>query len=265
MVKKRKKKNNKNAQAKAKKARRKKRREVNIEAWIDKYIMDFVSLTGLDILGLSEKQYKELLSDIIIELYGSLASYSNVKVVAKRYLRARDKINEVIAARLAFMVDKLSPEQLEFIVFNISVNTALSVIPHIYGFLKKLKRNDLLDVLRVKWRNSWLKKKYVVLPPQCPCCGFNSLMRDLNCLVCGALVSEKDIVSSKDFKTKFVELVKTLDCEELKKMLKHDIVLYNDSEVKLSTQGRLPVDVEVYIPQSLKNIIRSEMKERCEG
>lgn len=265
MAKKRKKKGNKDTQTKAKKAKGKKKREVNIEAWIDKYIMDFVSLTGLDILGLNEKQYKELLSDIIIELYGSLTSYSNVKVVAKRYLRARDKINEVIAARLAFMVDKLSPEQLEFIVFNIGVNTALSVIPRIYGFLKKLGRDDLLDVLRVKWRNSWLKKKYAVLPPQCPYCGFNSLMPDLTCLVCGALVSEKDIVNSKDFKTKFAELVKALDCEELKNMLKHDVVLYNDSEVKLPTRGRLPVDIEVYVPQNLKSIIRSEIKEKCEG
>jgi len=263
---KRRKKSTKDTQTKAKKVkRRKKRREINIEAWIDKYIMDFVDLTGLDILGLNEKQYKELLSDIIVELYGSLTSYSNVKVVAKRYLRARDKVNEVIAARLAFMADKLSPEQLEFIVFNIGVNSALSVIPRIYGFLKKLGRDDLLDVLRVKWRNSWLKKKYVVLPPQCPYCGFNSLMPDLTCLVCGALVSEKDIVNSKDFKTKFAELVKALDCEKLKKMLKHDIVLYNESEVKLPDQGRSPVDIEIYIPQSLKSIIRSEIKEKCEG
>ncbi len=264
MARKRKKKEKKETQAKTRKTKRKKR-EINIDAWIDKYIMDFVSLTGLDILGLTKEQYKELLSDILIELYGSLTSYSNVKVIAKRYLRARDKINEVIAARLAFMLNELTPEQLEFIAFNVDVNTALSVIPRIYRFLRKLGRNDLLDILRVKWRNSWLKKKYGVLPPQCPYCGFNSLMPDLTCLVCGALVSEKDIIESKEFRVKFMELIQGLDCTELRALLKHDIILYNDNEVKPPTQGRLPIDVEVYIPQSLKNIIRSELREKCEG
>ncbi len=259
----RKKKEKKETQVKTRKT--KKKREVNIEAWIDKYVMDFVSLTGLDILGLTKEQYKELLSDILIELYGSLTSYSNVKVIAKRYLRARDKINEVIAARLAFMLSELTPEQLEFIAFNVGIDTALSVIPRIYGFLKKLGRNDLLNTLRVKWRNSWLKKKYGVLPPQCPRCGFNSLMPDLTCLVCGALVREKDIIESKEFQVKFMELIQGLDCAGLRALLKHDIILYNDNEVKPPTQEKLPVDVEVYIPQSLKSIIRSELREKCEG
>ncbi len=265
MVKKKRKKRNTVKAKKNQVKKRRKKREINIEAWIDKYIMDFVSLTGLDTLGLSKEQYKELLSDILVDLYGSLTSYSNVKVVAKRYLRAREKINEVIAARLAFMLNELTPEQLEFIVFNINVNTALSVVPRIYGFLNRLGREDLIEILRIKWRNSWIRKKYDVLPPLCPYCGFNSLMPDLTCLVCGALVNEKDLIRSEEFRVKFMELVRNLSCEELRALLQHDIILYNDSEVKPLTQKKLPVDVEIYMPRSLKNIIRSELRERCEG
>ncbi len=240
-----------------------KKREVNIESWIDKYIDDFVSLTGLDILSLSKEEYKELLTDIITQLYGSLTSYSNVKTVAKRYQRYRDRINEVIAARLAAMLDKLTAEQLEFIVFNSGVNTALSIAPKIYKDLIRLGRSDLINMLRAKWRNAWISKRGGILPPPCPKCGFNSLMPDLSCIVCGEIVSDAEIRNSNDFKVKLKSMISTMECDNLLKLLKHSSVLYNDLEVKPPWERRFKTDVEVYLSSSEYDLIRSEYHRRC--
>ena len=248
-----------------KKKRKRRRREVNIEAWIDKYIEDFVSLTGLDILGLSKDKYKELLSDIIVQLYGSLTSYSNVKTLAKRYARARDRINELLAARLAYMLKEPTHGQLEFIVYNLGPNTTLSVAPKLYPILKKKGLDDLIDILRVKWRSAWLAKRREGLLPPCPKCGFNSLTPLMTCLVCGSSVSDSEVRSTADFKEKFKEYVSEASCEDLRKLLRHSSVLYSDLGIKPPWEGRGRVDVEVYLSRAEVELIKSEIERRCRG
>ncbi len=252
-------------EGRGKKAKRYKRREVNIEAWIDKYIEDFVSLTGLDILGLSKEEYKELLSDIIVQLYGSLTSYSNVRTVAKRYVRARDRINELLAARLTFMLKEPTHGQLEFIVYNLGPNTTLSVAPKLYPILKKLGLEDLIDLLRIKWRNAWLLKRREGLLPPCPKCGFNSLTPLMSCLVCGASLSDSEVRSSKDFQEKFREYVESASCDDLRRLLRHSSILYNDLGVKPTWEGRGRIDVEVYLSKAEVELIKSEIERKCRG
>lgn len=243
--------------------KRKKKKEINIDAWIEKYIDQFVELTGLDMLGLTREQYLDLLSDLIVQLYGSLTSYSNVRVVAKRYHRAKDRLNQVIAARLAFMLEKHTRDQLEFIVYNIG-DAALGVAPRIYEELKHHGLEDLIRILRVKWANTWLKRKLKVLPVECPACGFNALMPDLSCIVCGTAIREKELKNFTKFQEELKQFVSLLTCDELRRLLLKDYILLNGSGLKIPDENRMPVDIEVYLTPAEKKLIRSEYMRKCE-
>ncbi len=258
------KKEKKDKEARTKEAKKKKKKkEINIDAWIEKYISQFIELTGLDMLGLTREQYLELLSDLIVQLYGSLTSYSNVKVVAKRYRRAKDRLNQVIAARLAFMLEKHTKDQLEFIVYNVG-DAVLGVAPKIYDELKRHGLEDLIRILRVKWANTWLKRKLNVLPVECPVCGFNALMPDLTCIVCGATIREKELKNFIKFDEELKQFASLLTCDELRKLSLKDYLLLNGSGLKLPDEKRTPVDIEVYLTSTEKKLIKSEYVRKCE-
>ncbi len=247
-----------------KRTKRKKKRQVNIDAWIDKYIMDFITLTGLDILGLNDKEkYLELLKDILIELYGSLTSYTNVKALAKRYARNRKIIDPVIASRLASSLESFTEEQAEFIVYNID-DSVLNLAPKIYPEIRKLGREDLIRILQSKWANAWMRRKNTILPPPCPRCGFNAVMPDLTCAVCGNLVKEDELKSFIRFKEELASIVALLNCSELSKLLTHETIYVNGAGIKLPWATRTSVDVEVFITAEEKRLIKDELRKRCE-
>jgi hypothetical protein len=255
------KKKSKDKDRKGKSSRKKK--GINIDSWIDKYIMDFITITGLDILGLEKETYKELLSDIMVELYGSLTSYTNVKTLAKRYLRNRRLLDEVIASRLATMLDKLTEDQLEFVVYNVG-DSVLNLAPKIYEEIRRLGREDLAAILRVKWANAWLKVKKTSLPLECPRCGFNAVMPDLTCLVCNSVIKESEIKQHVNFISSLKIFTEDLQCDDLKKLLNYDYVLMNGAGIKLPWERKEPVDVEIFLTGAEKKLLKEEYKVRCE-
>ncbi len=238
------------------------RREVDVESWIERNIDEIVSRVGLDYLGLSREEWLDVLRDILVELYGSTGSYKSAEDVAKRFTRSSERVLPVVAARLSQLLEKPSAEQLEFVVANIG-DAVLELAPRIYGWTAELKRDDLLGVLRYRWRVAWTRARTPVLPVECPRCGFNSLMPDLTCLVCGASVSERELKASIDFAARLGEFLSRADCSELGSMVKHDYVLINDIEVKPPSSGRLPIDIEVYLSEAEKGLVKGEYRSRC--
>jgi len=124
--------------------RTRRRREINLDAWIEKHIDEFVSSTSLDLLNLSREQYIEILKDIIIQLYGSTSSYTKVEVLVKRFQRYSDRIYPVIAARIASLLDKLSEDQLEFVILNIGDEILKDIIIQLYGSTSSYTKVDVL-------------------------------------------------------------------------------------------------------------------------
>ena len=253
----------KQTQTKRKRTSRK-RRTINIDAWIDRHIDEVVSLTGLDLLGLTREQYLELLKDIIIQLYGSLSSYTKASVLAKRFMRYRDRVYPVIAARLASMLDKFNDTQLEFIVFNIG-DEVLGLAPKLYEYLRKVGRDDLISMLRSKWATAWINRRSKVLPVECPKCGFNSLMPDLTCLVCSSSVSEKELKERIKFKELLKEFSNLASCDELKEVLKRGYVRVNNVGIVPPSFPRSRVDIEVYLSGNEINIVKSAYESKCKG
>jgi len=238
------------------------RKEVDLDSWIDKNIDEVVSRAGLDYLNLSRETWLDILRDILVDLYGSTSSYKSVDDIARRMLRNSDRIFPVIATRLAHVLSNPSPDQLEFIVSNVE-DSILELAPKVYLWLSKLGRSDLLGVLRFKWRVAWSKSRTAVLPVVCPRCGFNALMPDLVCLVCGSSISESELKKHISFTEKLGEFLRSLDCQELMRLLKYDYVLVNDLGIKSPADDRSPVDIEVYLSKYEKDLVKEAYGSRC--
>lgn len=238
------------------------RRSVDVDAWVEENVEEFVVLSGLSSLGLSREQYVELLRDILVQLYGSPTAYTSVETVVKRYSRHKDGINELIANRLVQMLEVLTPEQLDFIVLSVK-DSALVVAPRVYHQLVRDGREDLIEVLRIKWFNAWVSRKYRSPPLTCPACGFSSLMPDLTCAVCGATISESQLKRSVNLEKVLSEYVSELPCNELKELLNYDTVLLSSEGLKHPASVRTPIDVELYLSPQEKRLIREAYISRC--
>ncbi|MEM1703338.1 MAG: hypothetical protein QXQ31_04715 [Zestosphaera sp.] len=238
------------------------RKEVDIDKWIEENIREFVELSGLSILGLSAAQYVEILHDILTQLYGSPTTRTDVETVVKRYNRHKEIINELIANKLVQMFENLLPNLLDFIVASVK-DSVLLVAPKIYGQVVREKRTDLIEILKIKWFNAWVSKRHRIPPITCPKCGFNSLMPDLSCLVCGSTVSESLLKKHTDFERNLERFVSELSCNELRDLLNYDLVLLNSEGIKKPTEPRSPVDIEVYLTPKEKKVIRETYISRC--
>lgn len=238
------------------------RKEVDIESWIEKNIDEVVSRAGLDYLSLSRELWVETLRDLVAELYGSTSSYKSAEDIAKRLMRSSERILPIIATRLAQILESPSVDQLEFIVTNVG-DSILELAPRIYDWVRRLGRSDLLGTLKHKWSVVWTKTRTPILPVACPRCGFNSLMPDLACLVCGASISERELKTSIDFGNRLAEVLSSMDCSEIKSLLNYDYVLVNDLEIKSPAGSRLPVDIEVYLSKPEKELVRKTYLSRC--
>ncbi|MEM0014802.1 MAG: hypothetical protein QXS42_06600 [Zestosphaera sp.] len=244
------------------KERKSARRSVDVDAWVEENVDEFVALAGLTSLGLSRDQYIDLLRDILTQLYGSPTTYTSVETVVKRYSRHKDGINEIVANRLVQMLETLTPEQLDFVVLSVK-DSALIVAPRIYHQLVRNGREDLIEVLRIKWFKAWLARRYRSPPLICPVCNFNSLMPDLTCAVCGATVSERRLKRDVNFERMLREYVSELSCSDLKELLNYDTILLSSEGLKHPALVRGPVDVEVYLSLAEKRLIRDMYTSRC--
>ncbi|MCS7099092.1 MAG: hypothetical protein RMH84_02765 [Sulfolobales archaeon] len=238
------------------------RREVDVDSWIERNIDEVVSRAGLDYLSLDRELWFEVLRDVLADLYGSTTSYKSADDITKRLVRSSERVLPVIAARLAHVLDNPSADQLEFIVVNIG-DAVLDLAPRIYTWIGRSGRKDLLGTLKYKWSSTWSRTRTPVLPIACPRCGFNSLMPDLTCIVCGHSTTEKELKESIGFSSRLRELLNSVDCSELKKLANYDYVLVNDIEIKPPSFNRLPIDVEVYLSKTDKEMVREAYRSRC--
>lgn len=238
------------------------RREVDVEVWIEKNIDEVVARSGLDYLGISREVWIEVLRDLLVDLYGSTSSYKSAEDVAKRLVRNAERVMPIVAARLAHALDNPSPDQVEFIVINIT-DSILELAPKLHSWVAKLGKTDLLSILKAKWSAAWSRSKTPLLPVACPRCGFNSLMPDLTCLVCGASVTEGELKNYLDFSHRILDISSSTSCEELREFLRYDYVLVNDLELKPPSASRLPIDIEVYLGRADKEILKKSFESRC--
>jgi len=240
------------------------KKEVDIDAWLDRNVDELVSSLGLDILGLSREEYLEVLKHPVELLYGSPTSKPDVQTMVKRFRRFADNVYPLIALALLNIREELGPEHVDFVTSNVG-RAILSVAPRLYKEVVRLGREDTLPLLRRLWRVAWIEQRSKTLPTTCPKCLFNSLVKDMSCLVCGAVISEKSLKEFLGFSDMLKNYVQSLPCSELNQLLRYDYVVINGNGIKHPGDVREEgIDIEVLLDENDKTLIKDIYRKLCE-
>ncbi|ADM27995.1 conserved hypothetical protein [Ignisphaera aggregans DSM 17230] len=238
----------------SRRGRQSRKRYVDTEEWVSRHLSELISLLGLEFLELNEDEYVVLLTRVVEMLRGE-SSTLDIDTIARRFRRNIEYIYPVIARTLLELRERLSVQQLEFVV-NYIGDAVLGYAPRLYSEAIKLGRNDLVERLREIWRKWWVAKKHPILPVVCPVCGFNSLMPDMNCIICGSNISEKQLKEYINFGELLKEFAKSSDIESIKKALSYGYVYVNSLGIKAPSEHRDVLDIEVLLSNEEKELLR---------
>ncbi len=236
-----------------------KRKEFDAHAWLEKNVDEFVQQVGLDMLGLERSELIEILSKIVEELAGS-STYVSLDTMVRRFRRFYDRLAPIIAASIVEMKQELTRDQLEFVASNIG-EYILMVAPKLYREVLRHGAHDLIPILQQHWIKAWISRRGAPIPPKCPKCGFNSLMPDLTCLVCGSAINDRELRSSEEFRSMFREFIKRASREELEYTLKAGYVLLSAYSIKSPRDERSRIDIEVFLSPEEKEEIRRALEQ----
>ncbi len=236
------------------------RRFVDTEEWVSKHINELVSSTGLDFLNLSNEEYIAIFTRIVDAVRGD-SSTLDMDTIVRRIKRNIDKVYSLIAVAILELREQLSESQIEFIVNNIN-EAVLLYAPRLYNEALKLARTDLIERLKDSWRHAWTLKRYPILPLQCPRCGFNSLMPDLSCLVCGATVSEGELKKALNFRNMLIEFAHKEPLEDVKKAINYGYVYLSSIGIKPPGENKDLLDVEVFLTNEERSVLADIIKQR---
>jgi hypothetical protein len=243
--------------------KKKVKKEADVNGWLDKNVDELVSALGLEYLGLSRDEYLEILRRPVELLYGSPSTKPDVETIVKRFRRFSESVYPLIAVALLNLKEDLKSEHLDFIVNNIG-KAVLEYAPKLYKEAVRLGREDVLPTLRRLWRIAWIEQHSKTLPVTCPKCLFNSLTKDMYCLVCGSVVSEKQLKEFLDFRELLKNYVNSVSCEELRELTRYDYVLLNNNGIKHPKELREEgVDIEVLLSNDEKTLIKQKYRELC--
>ncbi|EZQ06822.1 hypothetical protein CM19_05470 [Candidatus Acidianus copahuensis] len=182
------------AKGEHKSSKKKKEKYVDPDQLLEEYLKDVVEGLGIEFLGLTDDEYIEILREPFASAVGQVKTKPKVKTILNRLLSNRDSMMEYVAVRLYFLrdIEKLGDTQLEFLVYNIKKGIN-QMIDKLYSECKRRNRNDLIEILRYSWNQFG-----ILTPLRCPKCGFNAIMPDLSCKVCGYIISMKEVKEQID-------------------------------------------------------------------
>lgn len=218
-------------------------------------IPEVESQLGLSYLGLTEKEMRDVLEPIVEGVVESRKTKPSIESIVKRIVSGKPALYKAVAARLLER-ERLSPEQVEFIVSN-APELAGRAAPRLYHEVKGGNRDYLVDTLRYLWQRYGSPTRI-----QCPYCGFYSVTPDLTCIVCGRSVEEKDLKEAIRFKEQLAELASRLDSQLVAEILRAGFVLYDGEVHPPSLQQRAPQAVVLYLTREEADILRSRAGEK---
>lgn len=228
---------------------------IDAETWVDKNLDELIDIMNIGRFELTREEMRIIALRLVDILRGESASIDK-DVIKRRFQRYIQQMYQLIAQFLLELREELTQIQLEFVINNIG-EAVLGYAPRLYREALRCNRGDLIEILRVSWRNYWILKKYQILPVECPVCKFNSLMPDLGCIVCGSSVSEEELKKYLDFEKLLKDFVKQYSEEDVKKVVIYGYIYLNSLGLKPPTHERDKLDIEVLLNNKEKELIRS--------
>ncbi len=223
------------------------------------YFNEVSEALGLRDLVSDEGFRKELVKEVLELVVHSTTSKPSIDVLLKRIESNRRSVNKLISAKILENVDKLTAEQLNFII-SYGEETVIPFISEVYGELVKSGRSELIDALKYVWEK--YGRPTLV---QCPKCGFRSVMPDYSCIICGYSVSENYVREQLSFSALFEDYVRTASIAELREVLDVGFVIVSESGLhspRSKTVSSLKTFYPVYLVGKEISLIVSEISSR---
>ncbi|MEM4513273.1 MAG: hypothetical protein QXZ41_02030 [Ignisphaera sp.] len=232
-----------------------KKKYIDTESWVDRNLDELIDAFNLGILDLTKDEAKIIITKLIDILRGEAATIDK-DTIRRRFTRNVQQMNQVIAHAILELREELTLNQLEFVVNNVG-EAVLGYAPRLYNEIAKHCRHDLLEILRTTWRTYWIQRKHQLLPVVCPRCGFNSLMPDLTCIVCGASVDEGELKKYTEFEKLLQDFVAHYSEDDVRKTITYGYVYLNNLGLKPPTHERDKLDIEILLSIKEKDFLKS--------
>ncbi len=251
------------AEEKPKRVRRAARKKTfDLEEWVSERLDEISSRLGLDMLGLPREELLTILTKITEIVLGE--SRPDVDTIVKRIRRNEDRIRPLIALGILELRESLNEEQLEYIASALGP-WILSYAGKLYREAKRLGRDEYLTAARLEWNKQWMIQRDKSLPPECPVCGFNSLMPDYTCLVCGSTPSTRSIAEHYKLEEYLENIARKGDIEGLKRILDSGYVLVSSTGIKIPGRDlKEKYDLEIHLTTTMREKIKNLIEQRKE-
>ncbi len=233
---------------KTKKKRRRRRRHktIDLDSLAEQYKEYVIEALGISYLELPQRVLDEISKEVVNAVVTSTSYKPSVDTIVKRINRYRKQLYKIVSAKILESIDKLTIDQLEFVIGN-GEEVLIQYIQDLYKLAKKYNREDLVSMLQFVW-----EKYGRPTPIQCPKCGFRTIMPDYGCMVCGYVVSENYIREQLNFEERFIEFIKTASVAQLRDIMDIGFILVSDVDMK-SPRERIDPSIRIYYPIYLRS------------
>jgi len=226
--------------------------KVDPDTILDSILDEAVARLGLDILGLSQRDYREILKPIVEGIVSAYSSRPSREAVLSKITGNPRPVYVYTAIYLLNRFEELTSDQIEFIVSN-APEVAGRYAARIYKEVVRTGREDLLPHLRQAWEIHGTPT-YV----SCPYCGFRAILPDYTCAVCGKEISEKVLKSSIGFDLMLEEYAELYGEHGLKEAITRGYVVLRDTLYPPGEEDRL--SLRLYLSRKeidrLKELLR---------
>jgi len=232
------------------------RRSVRVdpEAVLRSVVNDIVSKLGLDVLGLEENDYLNILRPVVEAVVSSYSSRPSREAVISRIVNNPRPVYMYAAAYLLEKREYLNEEQLEFVIVN-APEIAARFVSRLYRGVVSAGRKDLVALLRGAW-----EKFGRPLPVTCPYCGFRSVTPDYYCIVCEREVNEKDIKESINFNELLKEYVEFYGYSGVRETLEKGYVVLRETLYPPSSEEVGEPGLRLYLSRKERELLRQLAK-----
>ena len=150
----------------------------------------------------------------------------------------------------------MGQSQLEFIVAN-APEVAGKAAPLLYQRAIEIGAYHIVESLRHLWVMHGNPT-----PISCPRCGFRAVTPNLTCMVCGAVLDEREVKDSIGFKELLRDFAERADPRLVEEVLRAGFVLVNHEINPPSLRSALRFYVELYLSRDEKDILKSIVEKR---
>jgi len=230
-------------------------RKQSIEEIAAEVSREVYSRLGLSLVGITEEEVRDIIEDIVRGIFESRSTRPTMRSLVKRIMSAEKMVKKMVAYKIYSEREELTLEQVEFMVYY-APELAGKAAPALYRIAVASGAEHLLPALRSLWSRYGKPTPYI-----CPRCGFNSLLPDLVCTVCGSSVSESEYKDYIGFREALARFADNSPEPLAREVLQAGFVVYDGMEIRPPSMGDRR-SMELYLTRDEKLMLRARLRNR---